>query len=130
MSLKDGYVDEDEIGMMDRDGEMEDDEMVMMMPPDEVLDQWEEDEYPRQILANFQDPELEGQQIMKFRDVYRLLETLGMDRMDFASMFLEDVEEFDDDLDGDFDDSDLENEAMGGPPPRAKATPSRKQAAF
>ncbi|CAK0804927.1 unnamed protein product, partial [Prorocentrum cordatum] len=49
-----------------------------------VLDEWEAASIPAQILENLQDPELEGQSVMKFRDVYRLLEIMGMDRETFV----------------------------------------------
>lgn len=103
--------------------EMDDmDDMEIVGPPDEVLDAWEEEQLPAQILMNFQDPELQGKDLLSFRDVYRLLEIMGMDKDQFIDMFTEadgDDELGDSDM-GDFDDGDFGDDMYGGvgAPPR------------
>lgn len=82
--------------------DFEDDEMdeYVTEPDPEVLDDWEKDEMVAEIVKNFQDPELAGQSVMKFRDVYKLLEVLGMRKEDFVAMFMEvDLDEMGDDYD-------------------------------
>lgn len=88
--------DEDDELYMDPDFELEDEDDIfgssstrfLDEPPEQILDDWEKDEIVNEILTtNFQDPELNGQNLMKFRDVFKLLETLGVDKSEFAVMF-------------------------------------------
>jgi len=74
--------------------------------PQEVLDAWEADEQAQEMLALFASEELRAKKIMSFRDVARLLESLGCDKDEFLNLF-EDGDETDE------EDSD-EERSMGG----------------
>merc|ERR1719171_2622471 len=83
---------------------------------EEDLDEWEKDEIANAILSEFTDKAEE--KLYTFRDVYKLLETIGLPREEFVSMFAEVGEDFDED----FSDDEMEfDEGMamprGGPPP-------------
>ena len=70
----------------------------LMEPPPEVIDEWEQDEIVKQIMENFQSEEVRGKDSMKLRDVYKLLEVLGIERNEFVALFTMD---YDDDSDDD-----------------------------
>eukprot|EP00419_Tripos_fusus_P009795 CAMPEP_0172663722 /NCGR_PEP_ID=MMETSP1074-20121228/6121_1 /TAXON_ID=2916 /ORGANISM="Ceratium fusus, Strain PA161109" /LENGTH=158 /DNA_ID=CAMNT_0013479761 /DNA_START=46 /DNA_END=522 /DNA_ORIENTATION=- len=57
--------------------------------PEEVLNEWSEDNIANDILRNFQTaaPEAGQENMLAFRDVYKLLEVLGLDREQFVMMF-------------------------------------------
>eukprot|EP00441_Pelagodinium_beii_P027008 CAMPEP_0197657214 /NCGR_PEP_ID=MMETSP1338-20131121/44493_1 /TAXON_ID=43686 ORGANISM="Pelagodinium beii, Strain RCC1491" /NCGR_SAMPLE_ID=MMETSP1338 /ASSEMBLY_ACC=CAM_ASM_000754 /LENGTH=270 /DNA_ID=CAMNT_0043233535 /DNA_START=66 /DNA_END=874 /DNA_ORIENTATION=- len=80
--LDDGLDDEE--GEEDYDGE---EMMEFEGPPPEVLDGWEKDELAMAILSNFASEDLQGKNMMSFRDVAQLLEVLGLEREEFVSMF-------------------------------------------
>eukprot|EP00411_Alexandrium_monilatum_P019504 CAMPEP_0175235104 /NCGR_PEP_ID=MMETSP0093-20121207/27326_1 /TAXON_ID=311494 /ORGANISM="Alexandrium monilatum, Strain CCMP3105" /LENGTH=196 /DNA_ID=CAMNT_0016529029 /DNA_START=32 /DNA_END=623 /DNA_ORIENTATION=+ len=98
-------------------------------PPDEVLNEWEQDEVANEILKNFQSEELAGKDLLSFRDVYTLLEMIGMERTEFVMSFTEEYEgeddedffddedEDDEDLDMDFDDEPQPRKVHKGRPP-------------
>jgi len=71
--------------------------------PDAVLDEWDAASYPAEILRNFQDPELEGEDKMSYMAVFRLLELMGMERRVFVQAFTGGPEEGDE-----MDDADAE----------------------
>mmetsp|Transcript_68175 Transcript_68175/g.176934 ORF Transcript_68175/g.176934 Transcript_68175/m.176934 type:complete len:200 (-) Transcript_68175:93-692(-) len=77
--------------------------------PEAVIHEWDQDEIVREIMVNFQSPELEGKDTLSFRDVYKLLEYVGVDRQEFIYMFsdpenFDDYDDDDEDFDGEFDD--------------------------
>jgi len=99
----------DQMGGMDFDEDMDSDEYDMLEEPtDEVLDEWEGDPMANEILRNFQNESLEGN-VMNFRDVYRMLEVLGLDREEFVNIFVDGPMDDDDEFD-EFDDEDYEEE--------------------
>eukprot|EP00419_Tripos_fusus_P028153 CAMPEP_0172714320 /NCGR_PEP_ID=MMETSP1074-20121228/65362_1 /TAXON_ID=2916 /ORGANISM="Ceratium fusus, Strain PA161109" /LENGTH=141 /DNA_ID=CAMNT_0013538703 /DNA_START=85 /DNA_END=507 /DNA_ORIENTATION=+ len=63
--------------------------------PEEILKEWSEDNMANDILRNFQTgaPEAGQENMLAFRDVYKLLEVLGLDREQFVLMFMRDWEE-------------------------------------
>jgi len=97
-SMEDMYADPDRLISDDQMGMDEDfDEQYLEEPPEELLDEWEKDETANAILKQFQDEELEGKDLMKFRDVYKLLAVMGLDYTEFTMMFTESDPDFDDD---------------------------------
>jgi len=122
-SMDDMYVDPDKLISDDQMGMDEDfDEQYIEEPPEELLDAWEKDEAANDVLKQFQDGELEGKDVMKFRDVYKLLAVMGLDHTEFTMMFTEsdpDFDDFDDDPDYDFvgDDETLRSPRGGAGPP-------------
>merc|ERR1719253_729374 len=97
--------------MMDEDEDEYGDEL--MEPPPEILDEWEEDEIVKQIMENFQSEEVRGKDSMKLRDVYKLLEVLGIERNEFVALFTMD---YDDDSDDDdyFEEQSMPSRGGGG----------------
>jgi len=57
--------------------------------PDDLLDEWEADETVAMILDNFRtDPE-ESKATLQLRDLFKMFETIGMEREDFVMYFME-----------------------------------------
>lgn len=73
-------------------------------PTQEVLDEWAKDPLANEVLEGFQSDEETGSKRLSFRDVYRLLEVLGLDRTEFIAGLGGDDEDFDDEsFDGEVD---------------------------
>lgn len=94
--------------------ETEDGTGFMEEPTEAILDKWEAEPLTAEILRNFQSEEHVGQDVLGFRDVYKLLEVLGMDKQAFLGLFPRDDEEIEPIFYDYFDDEEapyLDNEA-------------------
>jgi len=67
-------------------------------PPEQVLDEWAQDPFANEVLESFQGEKEEGTKTLSFRSVYKLLEVVGLDRMEFIAGF--GAEGYDDNYDG------------------------------
>eukprot|EP00929_Paragymnodinium_shiwhaense_P018283 TRINITY_DN12856_c0_g2_i1.p1 TRINITY_DN12856_c0_g2~~TRINITY_DN12856_c0_g2_i1.p1 ORF type:complete len:322 (+),score=98.37 TRINITY_DN12856_c0_g2_i1:84-1049(+) len=111
-------------GQMEMAGgeDMDEDEFdVFEDTPEEILDEWEQDSMVQEIMVNFQNETLAAAgdaDKMYFRDVYRLLDTLGIDRVDFVNLFMEGDDDEEDMFDEDYEEMEdprLMQRGGGGP---------------
>lgn len=67
--------------------------------PADILDAWEKDEMAQEALSMFSSEELRGKGVMNYRDVARMLELMGCDRLTFLRMLSAEGDE-DDEFEG------------------------------
>jgi len=64
--------------------------------PAEILDAWEKDEMAQEALGMFSSEEFQGKGVMSHRDVARMLELMGCDRLTFLRMLNDEGDDDDD----------------------------------
>mmetsp|Transcript_129452 Transcript_129452/g.414928 ORF Transcript_129452/g.414928 Transcript_129452/m.414928 type:complete len:194 (+) Transcript_129452:65-646(+) len=125
MSLNREEDEEDDLEFED-DFSMDGEELDV---PEEILEDWDQDKLVREIFQTFQSDEAKGKDMLTFRDTYRIMEFLGVEKADFLSMFTSgdddggeggfgEDDDDDDDFEDDYDADEIRLPGNGKPPPR------------